>query len=240
MKNKITQVIPAGLSSAIFPFITDYYANAQYYDRALWRHYGEKELYEGEYTAEQWGAEVTAVLYLYKEELQHLYEINVAEYSPVDNVFEETITTHETDAHEDKVNYGSQSNSQTIGSRTDTQNAGTNGKTGNSTTTTTRHEVPYDSNTQRTVGSETAGVVNSELETTLTSGQQVNNESVGAKEDKTNYGKQHEETTINRHGNIGVTLSTDIMKGSRDFWAMFNFMNEVFYRINKELFTGVW
>ena len=242
LKATVNQVIPNNLSSEVFPFAPDYYESAQRYDLLFWQHYGLKELIPefGIETADDWNNAVLSVLYTYKEQLKNFWNINIAEYSPIDNVFEETTQNTHRRKHEETFTSGAQTNSETLGSRTDTQNVGSNGKTGNSTTTTTSRRVPYDMSTEKEVGSDTSAVVNSELESTQTSGQQVNSATVGQRVDKTESSPQHEKVTINRHGNIGTTLSTDVMLGSENYWKHFNFMNELFSLINQELCRGEW
>lgn len=223
LKDKINSVLPTNLSSAIFPFITDYQANAEHYDLTFWRHYGLKDLYIDDINnASEWYALVTSVLYTYKEELQRYWDINIAEYSPIDNVTEEIITNNHIRAHEDTFKTGE---SKVV------EATGVDGATGNSTTTTTVYEVPMDSTNEQKTGKNVSDTVNQELEVETHTDE---------REDSVNYGAQHERTKVMRHGNIGTTLSTDIMIGSQKYWAMFNFMNELYKLINNELFRGEW
>lgn len=222
LKEKITQVLPSGLDATIFPFITDYNANASKYDLTFWRHYGLKDLLTDVNTSAEWNTLVSSVLYTYKEELQRYWDINIAEYSPVDNVFEETIQNHHTRAHEDKVVKGA--------TKVD-EHVGVGELLGGGSRTVTNYEVPMNSSTERELTRSTDEQTNIPLET-LTESDQY--------EDVMQYGMQHERFKTNRHGNIGTTLSTDIMEGSRKFWTMFNFMNELYKLINNELFSGEW
>ena len=240
LQQKITQLLPNNLDANIFPFITDYYTNAQKYDRMFYKHYGLKDLIESIETSTDWENEVTSVLFLYKEQLRHFWEINIAEYSPIDNVFEDTVQTTHREEHTETMTTGEQTSSETLGSRTDTDNYGTNGLTGNSTTTTTNKTVPYDTNVEKETSATVSGVINTELESQRTSGEQINKANTGERIDKTESSPQHEVVQINRHGNIGTTLSTDIMLGSEKYWRNFTFFSELFLLINRELCEGVW
>lgn len=222
MKTKINQVLPANLSASDFPFITDYYAHKTEYDTILWLRFGLQDLICEIENASAWNSLITSILYFNKDALKNLWNVNIAEYSPVDNVTEETIVNHHTRAHEDKTTYGETKVS---------ENVGVDGKEGGSVVTTTTREVPTDSTIEREVASETVETEGKPL-TTWTEGD--------THEDTTNYGVQHERFKTNRHGNIGTMLATTIMQGSVDFWGAYNFYYNLYRLIMDEICGGLW
>lgn len=240
IKELTSQVLPEHLTSGLFPFVTDYYEHNEEYDTFFYRTYGEKELLKDYLVKSDWDADVASVLYLFKERLQHFWDINLAEYDPTENVFENTTVTTNRDARVNSDVMGEQKSTDTYGARNDVNNIGTNGKVGNSTTTNTNAKIPYDMQTYKETERDTTSIVNSELETTTTKGAQTDTRTEQAHTDTHNIGAEREVITTNRHGNIGVVMSSEIMRDSKKFWLEFTFIAELFRVINDELFSGLW
>lgn len=219
----------------LFPWFAVYLPNADLYDNTFSRKYGCKKLvYDNDYTS--YILNVKATLYKHQAELLHLWEINEAQYSPIENVFEEESTIHETDEHLDTITDGERQDTTTIAEKQVNSMIGIEGNFGGSTTT--QKVVPFDVETELEVGK--TDTANKSLKTRDTENEHTDRFKKGEEITKNKYGQTHEETTHSRHGNIGITTATQIMTESKDFWFTFNFFDRLFDILNNELLEGEW
>ena len=214
-------MLPIDLSVENFPFIDNYKENRTLIDTWFKRNYGDFYVfYEPEDYAD-WIGMISETLSINQPNIVHLWNITQQNYVPIENVEENTTTTTERIAYTDTDTYGE---------RTDVDNVGTNGKTGNTSSAEKNYSVPFDGTEEKEIAKNDNTVTNEELETTTKK---------GAQSDEHTHGDQKETVTIKRHGNIGVTSNMELLTQENEFWQYFNFYRALFHLIKKDWMVGV-
>ena len=214
-------MLPIDLSVEKFPFIDNYKENQTAIDTWFKRNFGDFYVYFEPENYTEWIGMMNETLSINQPNIVHLWNITQQNYVPIENVEENTSTITERNSYTDTDSYGE---------RTDVDNVGTNGKTGNTTSTQKDYSVPNDSDVQKEIAKNDNSVTNEELETTTTK---------GAQSDDHIHGAQMETITIKRHGNIGVTSNTELLTQENEFWQNFNFYRALFHLIKRDWLMGV-
>lgn len=200
-------------------FISDYEADASYYDNYFIHEYGDRkvDLYAENDTdaIEEFTDELKSILRIYLDSWARLYYALSIDFNPIYNVEEHTETT-----------YGEHTTDHSIGERRHTE--GSKQKTfGGGTDTSTAYQVANDALTERETGKTTDQVaqrVNSELGYT--------NTEAAAEDSDTSL--EHTDT-IDRAGNIGTVSATELLDKEIRLRNSFAFFKSVFLTIITEV-----
>lgn len=186
---------------------------------------------------------------IYHEKWKNLLEIQFADYNPLWNVdgLEERTTTLE---HGENIKYNkgvTVTSEQTV-SGENTKEQITNGEDTSEQVNNAMNEhkvSPFDSTTYNPESKDESSMGKiknvsnmGKIKDTFNNGK---NETVssGYDEDK-HTGTDTTIDTYRRTGNIGVTMSTQLLRDGESFWSKFNFYDVFFKDINKELTIGIW
>lgn len=203
--------------------------------------------YEKDYISSQEIASILQTIYYAK--WKQMLEIQFADYNPLWNVdgLEKRETTL---THGEKIKYskGAESTSEQLVSGENTKEQITNGEDTSEqvNNATNEHKIsPYDSTNY-----------NPESKDESSMGKIKNVSNMGKIKDTFNNGKTKittggydedvhsgDDKTVDeyrRTGNIGVTMSTQLLRDGESFWSKFNFYDIFFKDINKELTIGIW
>lgn len=203
--------------------------------------------YEKDYISAQEIANILQTIYYAK--WKQMLEIQFADYNPLWNVdgLEKRTTTL---THGERIEYhkGASYTSEQITDGSNTFERLTDEETTQEQVNPgyNEHKVsPYDSvnynpesKDENSIGKVKSIIHNGKTKNTFTNGK-TKNSSEGYDEDIHN-GDDKTVDEYRRTGNIGVTMSTQLLRDGESFWSKFNFYDIFFKDINKELTIGIW
>lgn len=155
-------------------------------------------------------ADVYAHLLLNDKKYSELYRINVLpddDYSLINNY----------DMHEDMDKDTTSNNTNTYGSREDSDGIGAQSNT------RTNEVAPFDSSS-----------FNNESKVSDSLGARSDTHTKGSQEDTLNN-TGTEDYALHRYGNIGVMTVTDMLRKHDEYWTMYEFYEKIFQDIAREL-----
>ena len=233
-----------------FPFMAEYVANHNSFDRNFMLKYGymlpiwnvdDAESENGVVT--QFRSDATDVIRKHKVDLQHIWDISQVAYEPLENY----------DRHEDRENTMSGGHTtERQGSVSETLSGGhTNERLGKVSETTT----PFSSieNETKVCAFDSTTASPSDIQIEKQNGtMKVETERNGDKDvttfndekkvtshdgdkDVFNYNNEKSREISRVHGNIGVVTSQQMIESEIDLWSGFNFYNKLFDIIIEEL-----
>lgn len=184
--------------------------------------------YEKDWISAQEIANILQTIYYAK--WKNMLEIQFADYNPLWNVdgLEKRTTTLE---HGENIKYNK--------GVTITSEQKTNGENTTEQITSAEFEHKVSPDDSGNYNPESKDISNAgKVKNTFNNGK---NETVstGYDEDK-HTGTDTTTDTYRRTGNIGVTMSTQLLRDGENFWSKFNFYDVFFKDINKELTIGIW
>lgn len=184
--------------------------------------------YEKDYISAQEIANILQTIYYAK--WKNMLEIQFADYNPLWNVdgLEKRETTL---THGEKIKYQK--------GVTVTSEQKTNGENTTEQITSAEFEHKVSPDDSVNYNPETKDISNAgKVKSTFNNGK-TETASTGYDED-THSGDDKTVDEYRRTGNIGVTMSTQLLRDGESFWSKFNFYDIFFKDINKELTIGIW
>lgn len=204
------------LSNYASDFWEDYRTNYTTYDKLFcrlfrsWFYFLQERDEDISDIVTDFTADVYAHLLLNDKKYSELYRINVLpddDYSLVNNY----------DMHEDMDKDTTSNNTNTYGSREDSDGIGAQSNT------RTNEVAPFDSST-----------FNNESKVSDSLGARSDTHTKGSQEDTLNN-TGTEDYALHRYGNIGVMTVTDMLRKHDEYWTMYEFYEKIFQDIAREL-----
>lgn len=184
--------------------------------------------YEKDFISAQEIANILQTIYYAK--WKNMLEIQFADYNPLWNVdgLEERTTTL---THGEKIKYQK--------GVTVTSEQKTNGENTTEQITSAEFEHKTSPDDSINYNPESKDISNAGKVKNIFNNGKSETSSTGYDED-THSGDDKTVDEYRRTGNIGVTMSTQLLRDGENFWSKFNFYDVFFKDINKELTIGIW
>lgn len=209
-----------------FPYLQEYKNNAIYFDKVFLNRYGI--LQTDEITETNYDDLIIGMLYFNNEKYTRLWNVYKIQYNPIDNYDgnETEIVTHS--ARTDTTIYGKKEETNTQGEFDVT--------TANDERRNTEKVSGFNSTS---LVDKTQNIVNSTTDK-ITNGAITNTNITNSSTDDFLKGEETETRTLNKHGNLGVTSSQNMIEQEKNLWEYFNFYSMIFSDLIDEVTTLIY
>ncbi len=196
------------------------------------RKYGSILVMDDGYLLREYPDEYKHFCTMISDTMTHYLALFTTEYNPYDNVFESRTETYENGERKETNDFGTATTTNTIASRTNTNTIGASNET------TTNSIVPQNASDFR--NKDKSVIANDEKIDTETLGGGTDTTTVNAKTDTKTNNAYTDKTTVERHGNIGTTMTQEMGEREISYASKLKLVDFFLHEWLNYFSIGVW